>query len=174
MFERHEIDVVPLDSPLWNDPQTSEIMVFSDDIIAVQEYAYFLKEGYVEVVTPADLRGKSVSVIRGYHFPDFEEAFEKGIIKKQSIAREASLIKMLVKGRTDVIFMDSLAFSNNCIRLGYDRGMFKRGIKVTDTALGIKLRKEKAHILPRINRAIAAMKKDGTIDRIVKKYTLVK
>ncbi len=171
MFDRKEIDMMVIDSPLWNNPEKAKNMIFSNELMSIQEHIYFLKEKYIEVVTPADLRGETVNILRGYYYPVFEDAFKKGIVIKYEINNESSLLATLIAKRCIAVFMDSVAFKYNISLLGYDKKMFKRGLQLSNTTLGVKIRREKAHILPRLNEAIASMKKDGTINRIIKKYT---
>jgi len=66
--------------------------------------------------------------------------------------------------------MDYIAFQTNISQLGYDKSMFKRGLKLSDTQLCIKIHPGKSYLLPRFNKAIAAMKQDGAIDRIINKH----
>jgi polar amino acid transport system substrate-binding protein len=171
MFDNKEIDMIVIDSPLWNDQEKLKNVVFSDEIMSVQEYIYFLKDEYIEVDTPEDLRGKVVNIFHGYSYPTFQKAFNEGIVKKDEVGSELSLIRILVAKRCTAIFMDSIAFEHNASRLGYEKSLFKRGMQLSDTELRIKIRREKSSLLPRINKAIAEMKKDGSIDRIIKKYT---
>jgi len=171
MFDNKEIDMIVIDSPLWNDQEKLKDVLFSDELMSVQEYIYFLKDEYIEVEIPEDLRGKVVNIFRGYSYPVFEEAFNKGIVEKDEVNNELSLIRILAAKRCTAIFMDSIAFEHNASRLGYDKSLFKRGMQLSDTELKIKIRREKASILPRINKAIAEMRRDGTVDLIIKKYT---
>ncbi len=171
MFEKKEIDMIVIDSPLWNDQEKLMDMTFSDEVMSVQEHIYFLKDEYIEVEVPEDLRGKVVNIFLGYTYPVFEEAFTKGIVKKDEISSELSLIRMLVAKRCAAIFMDSIAFDYNTSQLGYKKDMFRKGMQLSHAKLKIKIRRDKASILPRINKAIAEMKKDGSIERIIKKYT---
>ncbi len=171
MFDEKEIDMMLIDSPLWNDPEKAEGMVFSNEVMSLQEHIYFLKENYIEVEKPTDLSGKTMYVMSGYYYPVFEDAFKRGIVKKYEVDSESRLIKLLVYKRADAIFMDSIAFQYTISKLGYDKTLVKKGFQLSNTTLGIKIRRDKAHILPRFNKAIAEMKRDGTIDLIIKKYT---
>lgn len=171
MFEVGEADFMILDSPLWNDPEMSDQMVFSDDVMSIQEYIYFLKSSFIEVKTPSDLNGQTVNILRGYYYPLFEEAFSNGSIVKNEVGSEPSLIETLVRGRVAAIFMDSIAFQYTTSKFKYETNQFQRGLQLSNTKLGIKIRADKAYVLPRFNQAIKAMKQDGTIDRIIQKYT---
>ncbi len=169
-FDEEKIDMMVIDSPLWNEPEKFNSMVFSNDIMSLQEYIYFLRESYIEVKTPDDLRGKSVNTLRGYIYPIFEEAFKSGILKKNEVDSELALIKTLVFKRASAIFMDSIAFDNNISKLNYPKRVFKKGLQLSNTQLAIKIIRKKSYLFPRINKAISLMKLDGTIDRIKDKY----
>ena len=171
LFEEGMIDIIVIDAALWNDPKNSPGMVFTDDLMSVNEYIYFLTDNFIEMKSPADLAGKNVGILNGYSYPVFEEAFATGQVNKVEAYREQSLLQMLVHKRVNAIFMDSVAFDYNIKRFGYDQALFKRGIELSDAPLGIKVRRARADILPRFNKAIAQMKADGTISKIVKQYT---
>lgn len=166
-----EVDMVVIDSPLWNDPESLKKLVFSAELMSVQEYAYFLRDHYVDARRPADLAGKTVNILRGYSYPAFDQAFHDGSVRKFEVYNELSLLETLAKGRTDAIFMDSVAFDYNTSKYGLDRSQFRRGMQLSDAPLAIKIRPGKADLLPRFNQAIAAMKADGSITRIIEKYT---
>ncbi len=171
MFENNRIDMLVLDSPFWNDPKSRPTMVFTDEIMSVQEYIYFLDENYLEIKHATDMRGRTVGIIRGYYYPLFEKYFDEKIVNKYEVDSEDHLIRLLSNRRVDAIFMDSMAFRYVIINSQYEMKDFKRGLQLSDTSLGIKIRREKASALPRFNAAIESMKRDGTIDRIIKKYT---
>jgi polar amino acid transport system substrate-binding protein len=170
MFDKNQIDMMVIDSPLWNDPEKAHSMVFTDEVMSIQEYIYFRKNHFIDVNTPADLQGKTVDILRGYYYPMFEPAFNQGQVIKNEVDSEASLVKKLVRERTDAIFMDYIAFRYTATELGFEPELFKQGMELSNTSLGIKLRKEKANLLPRFNQAIAEMKQDGTIQKIIDKY----
>ena len=171
LFDEGMIDIIVIDAALWNDPKNIPGMTFSDDLMSVNEYVYFNAEHVISMKTPADLAGKTVGILNGYSYPLFEEAFRTGQVKKVEAYREQSLLEMLRHQRVDAIFMDSVAFDFNTRRFAYDQALFKRGTQLSEAALGIKVRRGKADILPRFNKAIAQMKADGTISRIVRQYT---
>ena len=171
LFEEGLIDIIVIDAALWNDPKNIPGMAFSDNLMSVNEYIYFSTGNFIEMKTPSDLTGETVGILNGYSYPVFDDAFAKGKVKKVEAYREQSLLQMLMRKRVDAIFMDSVAFDYNTRRFGYDQALFRRGIQLSDAPLGIKVRRGKAGILPRFNKAIAQMKADGTISKIVRKYT---
>lgn len=170
MFQRKELDIIPLDSPTWNDPDKKDTFVFTDFIMEVKEYIYFHKSKYRDIKKPADLKDKTVHILAGYKYPFFEEAFRTGLVKKEESFSEKELLELLNFRRTEVIFMDEYAFGYSVKQNGFNISNFKRGKQLSNAKVGVKIRAEKAHILPRFNRAISDMKRDGTIKRIINKY----
>ncbi|MBX9914185.1 MAG: transporter substrate-binding domain-containing protein [Pseudomonadaceae bacterium] len=171
MFEEGKIDLIVIDSPLWNDPQNIPGMLFSADLMTVSEYIYFTRDAYIEVKTPKDLAGKTVHILHGYSYPAFEAAFASGLVKKHEMYSEQSLIDTLIQKRANAIFMDSIAFHYNISKLKHNLNLFRSGLQLSNAPLGVKVRRARADILPRFNQAIAEMKADGSIDKIVQKYT---
>ena len=171
LFDEGKVDLIVIDSPLWNDPKNMSGMLFSDDLMMVSEYIYFLRDNYIEVKTPADLAGKTVNILHGYSYPAFDAAFSNGTVQKYEVYNERSLLEMLMKKRASAIFMDSIAFHYNVQKFKYDPTLFRSSLQLSNAPLGIKVRRARADILPRFNQAIAEMKADGSIDKIVQKYT---
>jgi polar amino acid transport system substrate-binding protein len=171
LFDEGQIDLIVIDSALWNDPKNIPGMLFTDELMSVSEYIYFLRDNYIEVKRPSDLAGKTVSILHGYSYPLFDTAFSDGTVNKYQVYNEQSLLEMLIKKRANAIFMDSIAFHYNIQQLKHDPNLFKSGLQLSNAPLGVKIRRAKADILPRFNKAIADMKADGSIDLIVQKYT---
>jgi polar amino acid transport system substrate-binding protein len=171
MLHEDKVDIYVIDSALWNDPADLQDAVFSENLMSVREYIYFMREHYIAVHKPEDLAGKTVHILKDYSYAKFEAAFDNGTINKHEVYNEQSLIETLVKHRANAIFMDSIAFDYNIKKLNYSPELFKAGLQLSEAPLGIKVRLAKADILPRFNQAIAQMKADGSIDAIVKKYT---
>lgn len=171
MFNEGQLDLIVIDSPLWSDPKSTPGMLFSDELMSVSEYIYFLRDDYIEVKNPSDLAGKTVSILHDYSYPVFDTAFSRGTVQKYQVYNEQSLLEMLMKKRTRAIFMDSIAFHYNVQKFKHDLTLFRSGLQLSNAPLGVKVRAAKADILPRFNKAIAEMKADGSIDLIVQKYT---
>lgn len=170
-FSQKQIDMMVVDSPMWNEKKDLDNMVFSKSYLDLSEYIWFKKEKFIDVKSPKDLKGKRVFFMAGYIFPAFEEALKSGLVLKGEATTEPNLIKMLVSERADAIFMDEVAFQFNIVQQGLNPDDFKNSYRLSHTGLSINLRKEHAHYLPSINKAIEDMQRDGTIKRIVSKYT---
>lgn len=170
LFDMGEIDVNFADSPLWNEATDNPNYLFSDPYLSVREYVYLLKKRALKVTKPDDLRGKTVGIAMGYYYGMFEEAFEKGWVKKEEAPSNEALLKKLLMGRTDAIFMDEMLFSHLLSKLKLDQSQFVQSMELTQAPLALKVRIEQQESLPRINQAIAAMKDDGTMKKILDQY----
>lgn len=174
LFERGKIDINFADSPLWNEKNKKPSYLFSESYLSVREYLYFEKEHYVDIRKIEDLYGKRVGITRGYYYEMLEVPFQKALILKEEAPGNINLIKKLLFGRSDAMVMDDLLFHHLISSLDYDEEDFKRGMRLSDAPLGIKIRSGKIEALSRINQAIRQLEVEGFIETVVSKYTLAK
>lgn len=174
LFEQGKIDINFADSPLWNEKTKNPAYAFSESYLSVREYLYFQQEHYVDVRKIDDLYGKRVGITRGYYYEMLEVPFQKDLIFREEAPGNINLIKKLLFGRSDAMVMDDVLFRYLVASLEYDEKDFKRGMKLSDAPLGIKIRSGKKEALSRINRAIRQLKEEGFIETAVSKHTLAK
>ena len=142
---------------------------FSEPILTENTAVYFNKSKPIDFKTVADLNGKKVGVIRGWSYGDaFDAARKAGTISTEETSSDYSNLMMLAKGRVDAVLAIEEAgeaaiaaanladieqgktfLASNKVHLA-----FAKSAKQTDT-------------LGRFNKAIAAMKQDGSLDKIV-------
>lgn len=166
-----KIDLIIIDSPNWVKPERKSIVSFTNSIMPFQEFVYFLAAKYKDIKEPKDLNGLFVGHIFGYYYEPFEDLFKNEIINRETPGTDTSLLEMLKKKRVDAILIDPFAFNVARVKLRYDKELFKRGLQISNIELTSTIRKGKKDILPRFNKAIEEMKADGTIQKIVDKYT---
>lgn len=171
MFEMNELDMNFADSPLWNMGKDRPGYVFTANYMYVEEYLYFKNDSAFDVMKVADLRGKTVGVMLGYYYRELEEEFGSGRIRRHNIPFEAGLLKSLNNQRVDAVILDSVLFNFLLKKTGYDRNEFRRGMRLTNAPLAIKLRIEKKQFLDTFNRALGRMIRDGTARSIIRRYT---
>ncbi len=174
MFDSKKIDINFADSPNWNDVKEDSPFVFSESYSRVVENIYFLKENYIEVRKPEDMKGKTVGIVRGYYYELFNEAFANNVVPFYEVNTEGALFQMLKEKRLYCAFFDNYVFDYLVNRPGYKASDFAKGALLSNSPLGFKVRIEKKEALKKINKAINDMKKDGTIDKIIEKYTTKK
>ncbi|WP_344799934.1 transporter substrate-binding domain-containing protein [Litoribacillus peritrichatus] len=169
LFDEHKIDLNFADSPKWN-PQQPEDIAFTDPYTIVYEYIYFLKPNFIEVTKPSDLSGKFIGITRGYYYGSYQSLFKNKIIDRHEAYSNKNLLTLLVKKRVDAAFFDDLLFNFLIKAEHMDRVKFKRGAKLSEAPLSIKLNKNKFYLLEELNTAIADMKEEGRIQRIINSY----
>jgi len=170
-FDNNLIDINFADSPDWNPQVSNPQYLFSEPYAVVSEYIYFLKEKYLPILKPEDLMGKTVGISFGYYYGLFEGSFNSGDVKKYEAHDSKKLILMLKYGRIDATFYDDVTFNYHLNQLGYSDSDFIRGLRLTQAPLTLKIRLEKQALLEKFNVAIRQMKEDGTIEKLVSKYT---
>jgi len=173
LFEQNKFDINFADSPDWNKTKKNPNFVFSKKYIDVKEYVYFVKNRYIELKRPIDLKGKTIGISAGYYYDMFQDYFNKGIITKKEIYSNISLLRFLKKGRCDAALFDHNLFEYLILQLQYDKKQFKQGLEINNAPLGLKFRIEKRNAVKRFNQAISILEKKGFIKQIIHKYTKV-
>ena len=170
LFDLNKLDINFADSPDWNIISKNPKYVFSENYINVKEYVYFLKDRYIDLKSPIDLKGKNIAISAGYYYAMFEKFFNKGSITKIELNSNKSLLRFLKMGRCDAALFDNILFDFLLVELKYDKRKFKRGLEINNAPLGLKIRIEKKNALNRINKAIKMLKKEGFIKKTISKY----
>lgn len=166
------VDIILLDSPSWSDPEFAGSYLFSDPVLVVGEYAYTLSS-YQPAATTADaLAGKVVSLRTGYRYPAFERYFDDGSVTRHEVDSDEVLLRLLVTGRADAIFMDSVAFEYTARKHQIDVSAVQRGLELSQAPVAIKLAVAHQAALERINAALADIRQDGTLEQILSRYRL--
>jgi len=169
-FSASKIDINFADTAAWNQTVNSPEFVFSEPYTTVSEYIYFLQNHYIEVKEPNDLRGKVVGINRGYYYAEFDDLFTQDVIRRTEAQSNEHLLTLLSKNRVQAAFFDDVLFNTLLSQSGLERDLFKRGKRLTNLSLALKFRVEKKHLLKGVNEAIADMKADGSIDKIINRY----
>ena len=134
------------------------------------------KAGSPLLPTPESLKGKRVGVQQG----TMQESYAKALwapkgVEVVSYQSQDQAYSDLVSGRLDVGFQDSVAASDGFLKKPQGKGYAFAGPEVFDakllgTGTGIGMRKGEKDLKELIDKALAAMIKDGTYGKIAKKY----
>ncbi|RED48649.1 substrate-binding periplasmic protein [Aestuariispira insulae] len=170
MFEHGDIDVIPLDSPLWNDENNQAVSVFSNSLFDLREFVYLragIREGAMQV---AEMQGLKLAHVNGYAYPALASAFQRGDLFRARVSQPLQLFKMARLGRVDGLLLDEFLFSHFVKEEGVVREDFQRGMQLSKAPMAVKLHKSKARLLADINRTLMEMKAEGRIDAIFGRY----
>ena len=152
-------------NPDWlPDEEDKSYVVFSKPIFAIKEHVVYLPDQ-----TPAEnfltenQRFKPImGVVRGYYYHDTH------LFISFEFNSEKEVIEALKKRRVPFGISGDLPALYWANKLNVDIVL---GPVHSDGFLHMRLRKEHQHLLPNINNAIDQLKRDGELQRIIKKYT---
>ena len=162
---------------LLKTPEREQYMDYTDELFISQELIWYATERFpngFEWQTFADLSPYVIGVVRGHSYGDApDQALQSGAIKATSVTSADQLFTMLAHGRID------LAFANATV----GRTLAKQYVlpDATNTIVDAKnalsthvyyiafSKKSSArHLIPAINKAISALKDEGTIEKIIR------
>ncbi len=168
MFELGELDIEIGANPAWrkNSPIKS---VYSDSYGTAIEILCFYPGQSKPGDRGEDFPGWEIGVQGGYVYPRFEQAFAKGTVKRRDTNSAEHALRMLRAQRFSAVIVSKYAIQyynrENPTQYECEPG------PVTDQADEmLRLPATKAAALPRLNAAIAKLKKDGTISAIYARY----
>ncbi len=148
---------------------------FSDKLYAANARLVAVKGSPLQP-TVAALAGKNIGVEQGTTQETYAEKYWRpagvNVVPYQA---QDQVYQDLNAGRLDAAFQDEVQASEGFLKSAGGKGYSFAGPAVKDKAIfgvgtGIGLRKGDTELTTAINQAIAAMHKDGTYDRIAKKY----
>lgn len=113
--------------------------------------------------------GQRIGTIAGFHYPEFDAAFSSGVIQRENVDNHRRLLLMLNAHRFDQIFI-SKHIKDYWIGQDSARYGCTEGRTVDQGAMMLRLHPARANVLPRLNAAIATLRKSGELDAIFKRY----
>ncbi|NDV28727.1 ABC transporter substrate-binding protein [Desulfovibrio sp. JC010] len=167
-FDEGEIDIEPMSNPVWR--KSSKVLgVYSKPFAVSDSIVLFDAQAAVPLDSPDELIGKTIGGVRGYYYPVFSPYFKDGRVKLHILENENKLIQLLLAGRLDQALMnkDFALFQIKDQKLG-DRFVVSRPYDSLD--MMIRFHPHKKGAVPRFNRAIDKLLKDGTIEKIYDRY----
>lgn len=143
---------------------------FSATILTENTRVYFNTTRPVDFRTLADLKGKRVGIIRGWSYGDaFDAARKSGRFTVEEVVNDRTNFLKLAHRRLDVVM--AIEESGSAIiaaeRL-HNIGRSQRLLAANDAHLAFNKSARQTALLARFDQAIAEMKRDGTLARIVR------
>ncbi|MEQ4530443.1 MAG: lysine/arginine/ornithine ABC transporter substrate-binding protein [Mixta sp.] len=150
-------------------------IAFSDKLYAANARLVAPKGSKLEP-TPESLKGKNIGLLQGTTQETYANQYwrPKGVTVTP-YANQDLVYQDLTAGRIDAAFQDEVQASEGFLKqpVGKDYGFAGPAVKddkIFGVGTGIGLRKEDNELKEAINKAFADMRKDGTYDKIAKKY----
>lgn len=150
-------------------------IAFSDKLYAANARLVAPKGAKLEP-TPESLKGKNIGLLQG----TTQETYANQYWRPKDVtitpyANQDLVYQDLNAGRIDAAFQDEVQASEGFLKqpVGKDyafAGPAVKDDKIFGVGTGIGLRKEDSELKAAIDKAFAEMRKDGTYDKIAKKY----
>jgi polar amino acid transport system substrate-binding protein len=122
------------------------------------------------IAKPADLVGKKVGVQIGTT-GDIEVAKIAGVKEKKTYDEIGLAVEDLTIGRLDAVVVDSPIAANYVLQNEkYKAKLQIVGTPFTEEYYGIAVKKGNARVLDLVNKGLAAIQKDGTLDKLKAKW----
>ncbi len=127
------------------------------------------KTNRIKVNSAKDLYGKKVGIVRGYSYPNYDQAFTDNKIVKIENVSERNLLNQLLMGRLEQVFIGYRTILYYQKRFPEYRQLIIGDI-VNQDQVKLRFHPSKSHLLPEINKALDKLIKTGVIDKIYQKY----
>jgi len=131
------------------------------------------KTGAPLTVSAEGLRGKRIGVQSGTQFETYaQKNWQPGGVEVVAYQSQDGVFNDLVTGRIDAALLGSVEADNGFLKTPRGKGFgFVGGpLEMGDHGTGIGLRKDDVALKANIDNAIAAMRADGTYQKIARKY----
>lgn len=167
-FEAGEVDIEPMTNPAYRGV-SSVPGIYSIPYTVAEEIILFNKNHYTPVDSPEDLLGQSIGVVNGYYYPKYSPYFEDGRIRALPFENENKLVQLLLAERLAQVLINK-DFAQYEIQKQQLADQLTVGKPYHVLDMMIRFHPNKQEAVPRFNQAIKKLLKDGTIERIYKKY----
>lgn len=148
-------------------------LVFTDTVLEVRELFHYRADriNAFEWETFNDLKRYTIGLVNGYTYgDDFLTAIDRLKLKVEYAESSVLALRKLFAGRVDLFLENEPVVKALVADNTAWKGVFKTASKPVSTFnfhLSFSKRSPAVKLLPDINRVIAEMKQDGSIDRIV-------
>ncbi len=159
--------------PWYDTTDRREDLWYSRPVYEVLVVVYHKAGAPLEFAGIDDLDGLNLCRPEGYFDDDIRAKVEAGSIVRTAPDTPADCFEALVKGDVDVVSLSAMVGNGEIIKLG-----FENDIEVAETPLAIrplhvvypKFDARSRGTMGKVNVALTAMEKDGTMARIIEKH----
>ncbi len=149
---------------VWQ-PALKEKALWSHDLYRATNVIVFTKKKVIRSVQ--DLSGERIGTVLNFIYTNLDPHFAKGDIKRENGPNNESNIQKLIHDRISYIVMSNLEF-NYYKKIHPQLNFADLGMDTVTTKCALSRKGEVS--LAQVNKAIDAIKKNGTLDRILTSY----
>jgi polar amino acid transport system substrate-binding protein len=168
LFTKARVHIEVGSSPLWT--KSKPIPGFyTKSFYALKDVAVFRKGEVQSVKYFSDLKDNRVGLVRGYSFPQFQQAFDDGLAVRVDAANEATLMKLLVNNRVDQIFISKDLFLYHK-KMNNDFFELVSGDEVGSYNVAIRVHPAYKELVEVLDEGIKTLIERGRIKEIIRKH----
>ena len=168
MFREGQVQLECCVSQQWRTaPEQVEVTLWTEPVLEADEVLVFPSGRAFTFTRLEDLRGKTIATVRGYGYVGSE------YFRRHDSPDAIALLYKVAHGRSQAGIIDRL-------ELAYLRHMHpelqsgkvrvEEGPVINSSELRIRLHRSRAELLPALNGAIAELRRDGSLQRIMARY----
>lgn len=170
-FEANQIDLELVSNPIWR-AEYKDVSLYSISYIQTMDVVMMKTGSDLKPTSIQDFRGKRMGGIMGYAYPEFEQEFKNGTIIREDAPNESNSVEKLLADRIDAIIIEKNTALYWMKQLQVDPAALEAVYEVAKYDIYLRLHRNKKSWLPALNDALTTMIGDGTIQKIVDKYTM--
>ncbi|HJP29649.1 MAG TPA: transporter substrate-binding domain-containing protein [Candidatus Latescibacteria bacterium] len=158
---------------IYRNEERLQTLDYSDPIFEETLVLYVKKGSAFSFSGFGDLQGKVVGLNRGWSYgEDFDSIRKKGVFRTEEANDNLANFRKLIRGRIDCFIADELSASQ-IIHQQHLVDLVERAAQpaATNKAYVVLAKKtNKKAVLEKFNRALGAMRKDGTYERLIGEF----
>lgn len=145
--------------PTW--AKQGDKLLFSDAVFEHREYLYSVVEIDQDKSLETQIDGAVICVHQGYQYPSLKPYFVTRKALASEVSSHVELLTLLVNGRCDFAVMSFFRAKWAADRLSVDQPLYRTVKPITESTLGIAVRRARADFLVGFNAYIAEIKRTG-------------
>ncbi|UXR65445.1 transporter substrate-binding domain-containing protein [Bdellovibrio bacteriovorus] len=158
------ISLICHSSEIWQSKIKAQVF-WSHDLYTSTNFVTYLKSRSPR--NKKELHGERIGTVLNFIYGGLEEEFQKNLIQREDGPNIGSNVQKLLKGRVNYVLMSNLEY--NYFKKSFPALQFSdfgQDSVITKCALS----KKSGISLSQLNRAIDTIKKNGTLEKILKSY----
>lgn len=170
-IERGEFPDLMFMSKDFVSPEQQKEFLFTHPLFTSQDIVVTRKDNALEYVRPESLYGKTVAILRGYSYWEFDNLFEKGVVTSVPVDRHTQAIGMLERNRVDAYFGNIHVTPHYLNQVGAKKDLFSFSDNaLSEVTYSFMIHSEKVNLYTALNTFIKKVVDDGTLQKIVDRY----
>lgn len=167
LFEQGSVHIEVGAAEEWTSA-SAEPGVYTDSFYALDDIALFRPKDAFPIKKHEDIKGKTIGVVRGYGFKNFDDMFTTKKATRFDAKDEKQLLHMLYNGRLDAIFINKNVFLYHQMNQPIYRQLVQ-GDVIGSYEVGIRVHPSFKHIIPALNQTIKKLKRNNRIQKMAER-----